>query len=295
MKNRNNVILYNAISNIDENIIVSSLNYKPKNKVIIKWISVAACLSAIAVILGIINNNNLNYENNNNGVIITPDTTTTSENSANFHFYALPKSLSENDEKNYKKVMLTPVKSSLDNNAGIQKVNYTVKFKSDGYPYDERDTSYNGKIINQSLFDIAPDRIEFSIKSETVEDYSVKAENNILSYQYSSAGIGREKSFENIKISDEGYIIWRPVCERFSNEVLAITGKEEPEYGSNINDRIEYSDAVKKTYDSIRNFDDYFGDTLTFELHYKNGTSETVFVNISLDKNGRYMLNYSVD
>ena len=71
--------------------------------------------------------------------------------------------------------------------------------------------------------------------------------------------------------------------------------KKESEYDSNINDRIEYSDAVKKVYDSIENFDDYFGDTLTFELHYKNGTTKTVFVNISLDKYGKYTIDYSIN
>lgn len=296
MKTHKNEILYNAISNIDEDIIVTSLNYKPKSKVIIKWSGLVACLCVIAVIFGIINTHNSNNKTQNNVFIPSTDTTTTSSNSADFQLYALPKRLAKNDDKNqYQKVMLSPVKTHLDNNAGIQKVNYTVKFKSDGYPYDERDTSYKGKIINQKLFSIAPDSIEFSIKSETVTDYSVKAKNNVLNYQYSTTSIGWEKSFENIKISDDVHITWRPTCERFSNEVLSITRKKEPEYDSDINDRVEYSNAVKEVYDSIENFDDYFGDTLTFELHYQNGTTETVFVNISLDKNGKYTINYSID
>lgn len=296
MKTQNNEILYNAISNIDENIIVSSLNYKPKIKVIIKWSGIVACLCVIAVIFGIIHTHNSNNKPNNNVFIPSTDTTTTSSNSADFHLYALPKRLDKNDNENKcQKVMLSPVKTYLDNNAGIQKVNYTVKFKSDGYTYDERDTSYKGKIINQKLFSIAPDSIEFSIKSNTVADYNVKAKNNVLNYQYSTTTIGWEKSFENIKISEDVRITWRPTCERFSKEVLSITGKEEPEYDSDINDRVEDSDAVKEVYDSIENFDDYFGDTLTFELHYKNGTTQTVFVNISLDKNGKYTINYSIN
>lgn len=295
MKTHKNEILYNAISNIDEDIIVTSLNYKPKSKVIIKWSGLVACLCVIAVIFGIIHTHNSNNKPNNNVFIPSTDTTTTS-NSADFQLYALPKRLSKNENENkHQKVMLSPVKTHLDNNAGIQKVNYTVKFKSDGYPYDERDTSYNGKVINQKLFNISPDSIEFSIKSETVVDYSVKAKNDVLNYQYSTTSIGWEKSFENIKISDDGCITWRPTCERFSKEVLSIIEKKEPEYDSNINDRIEYSDAVKKVYDSIENFDDYFGDTLTFELHYKDGTIQTVFVNISLDKYGKYTIDYSIN
>lgn len=295
MITHNREILYKAISNIDENIILSSLNYKPKSKVIIKWSSLIACLCVIAVIFGIIISHNSN-NNHNNGIIPVTDARTTSSNSADFHLYALPKRLAKNDDNNkYQKVMLSPVKTYLDNNAGIQKVNYTVKFKSDGYPYDEGDTSYKGKIINQNLVSISPDSIEFSIKSETVTDYSVKAKNNVLNYQYSTTSIGWEKLFENIKISDDGCITWRPTCERFSKEVLSITGKEEPEYDSDIYDRVEYSNAVKEVYESIENFDDYFGDTLTFELHYKNGTTKTVIVNISLDKYGKYTINYSIN
>lgn len=291
MKTYSNEFLYSAISNIDENIIVSSLNYKPKRKLVIKWASIAACLCTIAVICGIIHNNKPS-----NSVIPTLDTTTTSNNSTDFHFYALAKSLSKNNETiNHQRIMLSPVKMVLGKNAGIQKINYTAKFKSDGCPYDERDTSYNGNIINQKLFNITPDSIELSIKSESVLDYNVKVENNVLSYQYSTTGISWVKSFDNIKISDDGYITWQPTCERFSNEVLSITGKEEPEYDSNLDDRIEYSNAVKQVYDSIENFDDYFGDTLTFELHYKNGTTKTVLVNISLDKDGKYLLNYVVN
>ena len=71
--------------------------------------------------------------------------------------------------------------------------------------------------------------------------------------------------------------------------------KKEPEYDSDIYDRVEYSNAVKEIYDGIENFDDYFGDTLTFELHYKNGTTKTVIVNISLDKYGKYIINYSIN
>ncbi|MGN0460365.1 MAG: hypothetical protein ACI4HL_05575 [Ruminococcus sp.] len=296
MKTQNSEILYNAISNIDEDIIISSLNYKPKSKVIIKWSSFVACLCVIAVIFGIIHTHNSNNKTYNNVIIPTTDATTSSSNSADFHLYALPKRLAKNDDKNkYQKVMLSPVKTYLDNNAGIQKVNYTVKFKSDGYPYDERDTSYKGKIINQKLFSIAPDSIEFSIKSETIADYSVKAKNNVLNYQYSTTSNGWEKSFENIMISDDGSITWRPTCERFSKEVLSLIGREEPEYDSDINDRVEYSNAVKEVYDSIENFDDYFGDTITFELHCKNGTTETVIVNISLDKYGKYTINYSIN
>jgi hypothetical protein len=290
MKTYNNELLYNAISNIDENIIVTSFNYKPKGKIIIKWSSLVACICVIAIIFGIMYNNNTSKETNSSIV------TTISKDTENFHFYALPKSLSENDETtNYKKVILSPVKTCLSQNSGIQKVNYTVKFKSNGYPYDEKDTSYNGKITNQKLFDIKPDSIEFYIKSETIVDYNVKAKNNILSYQYSNNVTGWEKSLENIKISDDGHITWQPTCAKFSDEVLSITGKEEPDNNSNVNDRVEYSEAVKKVYNSIENFDNYFGDTLTFELHYKNGTTQTVRVNISLDKNGKYILNYDAD
>lgn len=296
MKNQNNEILYNAISNIDEEIIVSSLNYNPKSKVIIKWSGLVACLCVIAVMFGIIHTHNSNNKTHNNVIIPTIDSTNTLSNSVDFHLYALPKRLAKNENKNkYQKVLLSPVKTYLHNNAGIQKINYTVKFRSDGYPYDERDTSYKGKIINQKLFSIAPDSIEFIIKSEPVATYSVRAKNNVLNYQYSTTSIGWNNTFENIKISDDGCITWQPTCERFSKEVLSITGKEEPEYDSDINDRVEYSNAVKEVYDSIKNFDDYFGDTLTFELHYKNGTTKTVFVNISLDKKGKYTINYSID
>ena len=70
--------------------------------------------------------------------------------------------------------------------------------------------------------------------------------------------------------------------------MIFLDRKKEPVYDSDIYDRVEYSNAVKEIYDGIENFDDYFGDTLTFELHYKNGTIKTVFVNISLDKYGKY-------
>jgi hypothetical protein len=291
MKTYNNELLYNAISNIDENIIISSLNYKPKSKIIIKWSSLVACVCVIAIIFGIVYSNSFYNKNHNNGVITTLNTTTASIDSGDFYFYALPKSLSKNDgTKNYKKVILNSVKTCLNQNSGVQKVNYTVKFKSNGYPYDERDTSYNGKITNQKLFDIKPDNIEFYIESETVVYYNVKVKNNILSYQYSNTVIGWKKSLENIKNSDDSYITWQPACAKFSDEVLSITGKEEPDNNSNIKDRVAYSEAVKQVYNSIENFDDYFGDTLTFELHYKNGTTQTVCVNISLDKNGKYYI-----
>lgn len=296
MKTDNNEILYNAISNIDESTIASSLNYTPKNRTILKWSGIAACFCVVAVIFAVMYSNNQNDVVNDNSTVATPSVTTASGDCTDFHVYALPKSLSENDEtKSYEQLMLSPVKTSLDKNAGIQTVDYTVAFKSDGYPYDERDTSYSGEIINQKLFSIAPDSIEFSIKSEIIAYYNVRVKNNVLSYQHSDAGMGWAKTFENIKISDNGYIIWRPTCERFSNEVLSVTGKEEPEYNSDINDRVEYSDAVKKTYDSIENFNDYFGDMLTFELHYKDGTSKNVVIDISLDKKGRYLLNYIVE
>ena len=77
--------------------------------------------------------------------------------------------------------------------------------------------------------------------------------------------------------------------------MIFLDRKKEPVYDSDIYDRVEYSNAVKEIYDGIENFDDYFGDTLTFELHYKDGTIQTVFVNISLDKNGKYTIDYSIN
>ena len=77
--------------------------------------------------------------------------------------------------------------------------------------------------------------------------------------------------------------------------MIFLDRKKEPVYDSDIYDRVEYSNAVKEIYDSIENFDDYFGDILTFELHYKDGTTQTVLVDISLDKNGKYTIDYSIN
>lgn len=287
MKKSNDEILYNSISNIDENIIASSLVYKPKSKKIIIWASLAACLCAVSVTYAVIYKNNFNKPVNNSEVL------STTNRSSDFHIYSLPKVLSENSENSKQKVLLSPVKTLLDSNTGIHAITYTVDFKSDGSPYDERDTSYSGNIIKQDLFDISPDSIEFSIASDAVEYYNVTVKNNCISYQSDSTVFSGQKSFENIKISDNGFITWRPTCEKFSTEILSITGKEEPDYNSNILDRTAYSDAEKTVYDSIKNFDEYFGDTLTFELHYKNNATKTVYVNISINENGNYMVNYS--
>lgn len=287
MKKNNDEILYNSISNIDENIIASSLVYKPKSKKIIIWASLAACLCAVSVTYAVIYKNNFNKPVNNFEVL------STTNSSSDFHIYSLPKVLSENSENSKQKVLLSPVKTLLDSNTGIHAITYTVDFKSDGSPYDERDTSYSGNIIKQDLFDISPDSIEFSISSDAVEYYNVTVKNNCISYQSDSTVFSGQKSFENIKISDNGFITWRPTCEKFSTEILSITGKKEPDYNSNILDRTAYSDAEKTVYDSIKNFDEYFGDTLTFELHYKNNATKTVYVNISINENGNYMVNYS--
>lgn len=293
MKTCNKEMLYNAISNIDENLVASSINYKPKSKIILKWTAVAACLCVAIGAFGIMRNNNQNDGTNSNLAVNPPSATATSADNADFKLYALPKSLSENSKsKDYEKVMLSTINTTLDKSAGIQKVNYTVAFKSDSYPYDERDKSYSGEIFKQKLFSIDPDSIEFSIEGENITEYSVKAKNNVLSYQCSSNSMGWEKSFENIKVSHNGYIIWRPTCEKFSNEVLSLTGKGEPSYNSNIKDRLEYSNAVRKIYNGIIDFDEYFGDVLTFEMRYKDGTTKSVDINITLDKKGRYMLNY---
>lgn len=121
MKNDNNEILYKAISNIDESTIVSSLNYTPKKRTIIKWSGVAACLCVAAVIFTIMYSNNQNDGLNGNSVLTTPSVTTASGDCTDFHVYALPKSLYGNDKtNNYEKVMLSPVKTSLDKSAGIQ-------------------------------------------------------------------------------------------------------------------------------------------------------------------------------
>lgn len=287
-KKSNNEILYNSISNIDESIIASSLVYKPKSKKIIICASLAACLCAVSV------TNIVIYKSNFNKPANTCEVLSTTNSSSDFHIYSLPKVLSENSEISKQKVLLSPIKTLLDGNTGIHTITYTVNFKSDGSPYDERDTSYSGNIIKQDLFDISPDGIEFSIVSDAVEYYNVTVKNNCISYQSDSTVFsGQSKSFENIKISDNCFITWQPTCEKFTTEILSITGKKEPDYDSNIQDRTEYSNTVKAVYDSIKNFDEYFGDTLTFELHYKNNTTKTVYIYISINESGNYMVNYS--
>ena len=181
MKKNNDEILYNSISNIDENIIASSLVYKPKSKKIIIWASLAACLCAVSVTYAVIYKNNFNKSVNNSEVL------STTNSSSDFHIYSLPKVLSENSENSKQKVLLSPVMTLLDSNTGIHAITYTVDFKSDGSPYDDRDTSYSGNIIKQDLFDISPDSIEFSIASDAVEYYNVTVKNNCISYQSDSA------------------------------------------------------------------------------------------------------------
>lgn len=138
----------------------------PKAKIII-WASLAACLCAVSVAYAVIYKNNFNKPVNNSEVL------STTNSSSDFHIYSLPKVLSENSENSKQKVLLSPVMTLLDSNTGIHAITYTVDFKSDGSPYDERDTSYSGNIIKQDLFDISPDSIEFSIASDAVEYYNV--------------------------------------------------------------------------------------------------------------------------
>lgn len=110
MKKNNDEILYNSISNIDENIIASSLVYKPKSKKIIIWASLAACLCAVSVTYAVIYKNNFNKPVNNSEVL------STTNSSSDFHIYSLPKVLSENSENSKQKVLLSPVKTLLDSN-----------------------------------------------------------------------------------------------------------------------------------------------------------------------------------
>ncbi len=300
MSKKNNITLYNAISNIDEDIIETSLNYKPKNKLIV-WSGIAACICAIAVIFGVLNNKP-NERKNNSNITPTANVSTSSKAGDNFSIYAIPKSLSENDSnENYEKIILSPVKTLLDKNCGIQKVYGTHKFKSDGTYYDERDKSYKGKIIEEKLFNIKPHRIEFSVIGNNIEYYNVQVDKNVICYNiihYSSTtgnnDIGYEKNINSLKADKCGFVIWQPTCDKFSKEVLSLTGKPETDYYSNRKDKVIESDAIKKVYDNIKNFNYYFGDTIWFELHYKNGSTETVSVNISLDSKGKYILNYTV-
>ena len=107
MKKNNDEILYNSISNIDENIIASSLVYKPKSKKIIIWASLAACLCAVSVTYAVIYKNNFNKPVNNSEVL------STTNSSSDFHIYSLPKVLSENSENSKQKVLLRNFKSLL--------------------------------------------------------------------------------------------------------------------------------------------------------------------------------------
>ena len=126
MKKNNDEILYNSISNIDENIIASSLVYKPKSKKIIIWASLAACLCAVSVTYAVIYKNNFNKPVNNSEVL------STTNSSSDFHIYSLPKVLSENSENSKQKVLLSPVKTLLDSNRGICKA-YTGSESTRGF------------------------------------------------------------------------------------------------------------------------------------------------------------------
>ncbi len=106
MKKNNDEILYNSISNIDENIIASSLVYKPKSKKIIIWASLAACLCAVSVTYAVIYKNNFNKPVNNSEVL------STTNRSSDFHIYSLPKVLSENSENS--KQMIFDLKKRLN-------------------------------------------------------------------------------------------------------------------------------------------------------------------------------------
>lgn len=133
--------------------------YKPKSKKIIIWASLAACLCAVSVTYAVIYKNNFNKPVNNSEVL------STTNSSSDFHIYSLPKVLSENSENSKQKVLLSPVKTLLDSNTGIHAITYTVDFKSDGSPYDERDTS---------IAEISLNKI-YLIYRQTVSNFSLQA------------------------------------------------------------------------------------------------------------------------
>ncbi|MBQ8001461.1 MAG: hypothetical protein IJ298_09765 [Ruminococcus sp.] len=144
----------------------------------------------------------------------------------------------------------------------------------------------------------------FKISGEDIVSYDIKSQKGTLEYvdfkayeEHKVNGADTEylyfdSSFENMKPFDESdpyrFVIgWWPEFDRFNSDLRDFTGGVDR---NTKNPTEEQMLSMGQAYDSLlktaEDFTSYFGDTVTVTLHYSDGTTEVLNIEITLDENG---------
>ncbi len=151
---------------------------------------------------------------------------------------------------------------------------------------------------------MSEDSLAFKISGEDIVSYDIKALKGTLEYvdfkayeEHKVNGADTEylyfeKSFENMKPFDESdpytFVIgWWHDHDRFNSDLRAFTGGVDR---NTKNPTEEQKWSMSEAYNSLlktaEDFTSYFGDTVTVTLHYSDGTTEVLNIEITLDENG---------
>ncbi len=158
-----------------------------------------------------------------------------------------------------------------------------------------------GKTVSRTLTIMSVDTLTFKIQGEKIKSFDISSENGMLDYfdyaKYEDTGNKSDSlfmgsSFDNLKPFDEEdenrYVVgWCPDIEKFNESLREVTGgfdryTKDPDM--NVLEKLSegYRTLLKNADDLTK----HFGDTVTVNLHYTDGTEESVNIVITLDEYG---------
>lgn len=184
----------------------------------------------------------------------------------------------------------------------------TCDFHTDGSNISEKNPLEAGeKTVSRKQTIMSVDTLSFKIQGEKIKSFDISSENSQLDYfdfaKYEDTGDKAgswfiDSSFDNLKPFDEEdenrYVVgWYPNIEKFNESLREVTGgvdRNTKDPGMNELERL--SEGYKTLLKNADDLTKHFGDTVTVNLHYKDGTEESVNIVITLDENGYACVKY---
>lgn len=174
---------------------------------------------------------------------------------------------------------------------GVDKQLVTNYYTENGEYYSEGD-DYHGEITESENYVISVKPINFRIQSleKQIESFDISCSDN--GYLYNQKDYGTAQSFENLKYSNLQDVQWMPNCEKLDLEIREKTGVDTAQVQLNISDSEKVSDALDALLKTESDYNTYFSDRVTVIIHYKDSTEEITTIEITLDENGYFLVNY---
>lgn len=176
--------------------------------------------------------------------------------------------------------MISSEKQLVKNSPGVKLQSEKIYYKNG---VEITDGKKSAQYFNRAV--VVPSPINLKITTEELASLKLKSKGNGSLYNEKYDDINNR----SVSFKSGGLVSWIPNCEKLTRSLKADASK----FPSTLKNDKLMTEELNSLLKTAEDYNTYFGDTVTITAVHKDKSVETVHVEITLDKNGRYYTSVS--